>query len=215
MSFNLDEPAIYLITSGEATPANFVQTSRQILDIVRVAVDENVSLVQLREKRLSARLVFELAVKLAEITRGTSTRLLVNDRADIAVAAKADGVHLTASSLSTKIIRTSFPSDLVVGVSTHTIDAARTAAEQGADFAVFAPVFETPGKGEPQGLERLTNICSELRPFPVIALGGVDETNYRVVIEAGASGFAAIRSLTNPRKLRAVARDLRNHRNEK
>ena len=209
MSFHLDEPAIYLITSGEATSANFNQTSRQILDIVRVAVDEKVSLVQLREKRLPVRLVFELAVKLAEITLGTSTLLLVNDRADIAVAAKADGVHLTAASLPARVIRGSFPDDLIIGVSTHTLEAAIAAAETGADFAVFAPVFATPGKGEPQGLEKLAEICRELRPFPVLGLGGIDETNYHVVIEAGASGFAAIRFLNDPRKLRAAARDLR------
>ena len=209
MSFHLDEPAIYIITSGEATPANFDQTSRQIIDIVRVAVDEKVSLVQLREKRLPVRLVFELAVKLAEITRGTSTLLLVNDRADIAVAAKADGVHLTAVSLPASVIRGSFPDDLIIGVSTHTLEAAIAAAETGADFAVFAPVFATPGKGEPQGLEKLAEICRELRPFPVLGLGGIDETNYHVVIEAGASGFAAIRFLNDPRKLRAAARDLR------
>ena len=209
MSLHLDAPVIYLITSGEATPSNFDQTSRQILDIVRVAVDEKVSLVQLREKRLPVRLVFELAVKLAEITLGTSTRLLVNDRADIAVAAKADGVHRTAASLPPRVIRGSFRDDLIIGVSTHTLEAAIAAAETGADFAVFAPVFATPGKGEPRGLEKLAEICRELRPFPVLGLGGIDETNYHVVIEAGASGFAAIRFLYDPRKLRAAARDLR------
>ncbi len=209
MSFHLDEPAIYLITSGEATPANFDQVSRDILNIVRSAVEERVSLIQVREKRLSARLLFELAVKAAEITRGSSTYLLVNDRADIAVAAKADGVHLTAASLSTKVIRGSFPPDLIISVSTHTAEAARSAANQGADFAVFAPVFETPGKGEPQGLEKLSTVCSDVRPFPVLGLGGIDETNYASVIEAGASGFAAIRFLNDPVKMSAVCRDLR------
>ena len=209
MSFYLDGPAIYLITSGEATPANFDQKSREILDIVSIAVEEEVSLIQLRERRLSARLLFELAVKASEITHDSSSRLLVNDRADIAVAAKADGVHLTGASLPTAVIRSSFPPDLIIGVSTHTAEAARSAAEQGADFAVFAPVFETPGKGEPQGLDKLSMLCRELRPFPVFGLGGVDETNYASILEAGASGFAAIRFLNDPEKMRAVCRDLR------
>lgn len=209
MSFHLDEPAIYLITRGEATPANFDQTSREILDIIRVAVEEKVSLIQLREKRLSAGLLFELAAKAAEITRGSSTRLLVNDRADIAAAAKVDGVHLTAGSLGPAVVRRIFLSDLIIGVSVHTADAARSAAEQGADFAVFAPVFETPGKGEPQGLGKLLMVCRALRPFPVIGLGGIDETNYASVLEAGASGFAAIRFLNDPEKMNAVCRDLR------
>ena len=123
MSFHLDEPAIYLITKGEATPANFAQTSCQILDIVRVAVEENVSLIQIREKRLSARLLFELATKAAAITRGSSTRLLVNDRADIAVSAKADGVHLAANSISSSVVRAAFPPEMTIGFSTHTIAA--------------------------------------------------------------------------------------------
>ena len=204
MSFHIDEPAIYLITKGEATTANFHQSSRQLLDIVRVAVEENVSLIQIREKRLTARLLFELTVQAAAITRGSSTRLLVNDRADIAVAAKADGVHLPANAISAAVVRAAFPPEMIIGVSTHTIEAAKLAADQGADFAVFAPVFATPGKGEPQGLGRLKEICSELRPFPVIGLGGIDETNYHSVLEAGASGFAAIRFLNDPQELRKL-----------
>lgn len=209
MRFNLDEPTIYLITSGAATPANFDQTSREILDIVRLAVEEGVSIIQVREKCLSARLLFELTTKAAEITRGSVTHLLVNDRADIAVAANADGVHLTAASLSPAVIRSIFAPDLIIGLSTHTIEATRVAAEQGADFAIFAPVFETPGKGEPQGLVELAKVCKELRPFPVLGLGGIDETNYSSVLEAGASGFAAIRFLNDPVKMISVCRDLR------
>ncbi len=209
MSLNTGEPIIYLITSGEATPENFDRTSREILDIVRVAVEAGVSIIQLREKHLSARQLFELAVEAAKITRESSTRLLVNDRADIALAAKADGVHLAANSLPVKIIRGNFPSDFIIGASAHTLEAARSAADNGADFAVFGPVFETPGKGEPQGLEILAEVCGDLHPFPVMGLGGIDESNYSTVLEAGASGFAAIRFLNDSEKLRTVCRDLR------
>lgn len=212
MSHHLDRPIIYLITKGEATVVNFAVTSREILDIVRVAVDEKVSLVQLREKRLSARLLFELAAEVANVTRGSSTRLMVNDRADIAMAANADGVHLAADSFPVEFVRASFPRDLIIGVSTHTFEAARSAAGHGADFVVFGPVFETPGKVGPHGLEKLSEICDELRPFPVIGLGGIDETNYSTVIDAGASGFAAIRSLNDADTLRTICRDLRKSR---
>ena len=209
MSLKTDEPIIYLITKGEATPENFDRTSREIVDIIRVAVERRVSLIQLREKHLSARLLFELAVEAAKIIRGASTRLLVNDRADIALAAKANGVHLAANSLPVKTIRCNFPSDFIVGASTHTLEAARSAADNGADFVVFGPVFETPGKDEPSGLERLAEVCGNLHPFPVIGLGGIDESNYSTVLQAGASGFAAIRFLNDPEKLHTVCRDLR------
>ncbi len=209
MSFHLYPPAIYLITTGEATPANFDQTSLRILDIVRVAVEEKVSLVQLREKCLTARLLFEVAVKAVAITSGSSTRLLVNDRVDVALAARADGVHLAANSIGVQAIRAGFPSGLIVGASTHTLAAARFAAAHGADFAVYGPVFETPEKGAPKGLESLAEVCLDLGPFPVLGLGGVDETNYHSMIDVGASGFAAIRFLNDEEKLRVVAQDLR------
>ena len=204
MSLDLVKPIIYLITKGDATPVNIDDASRQILDIVRVAVEEDIPLIQIREKQLTAKFLFELAVKVVEITKGSPTRVLVNDRADIAAAAGADGVHLTSRSLSAEVIRKTFGSAFIIGVSTHNIDEAETAVAGGADFIVFGPVFETPGKAEATGLSKLSNVCDKLKPFPVIALGGVDRDNDRSVLDAGASGFAAIRSLNDPENLRAI-----------
>lgn len=209
MSLDIDRPIIYVITKGEADAANFPTARRQMLDTIRIAVDEKVSLIQLREKKLPARLLFELAVEAAAITRGSATRLLVNGRADIAVAAKADGVHLAATSLPCDVIRKAFPKDLIIGVSTHTLEEAQTAAAQGADFAVFGPVFRTTGKGEPQGLDSLSHICLKLRPFPIIGIGGIDASNCGSVVAAEASGIAAIRSLADPEHLAIICRRLR------
>ena len=204
MSLDLANPIIYLITKGEASPANFDDASRQILDIVSVAVEEKIPLVQIREKHLTAKLLFELTTKVVKITKGSATRVLVNDRADIAAAAGADGVHLTSKSLSAEVIRNTFGGEFIIGVSTHNIDEARSAVAGGADFIVFGPVFETPDKADPIGLSALSDICDKLKPFAVIALGGVDGENYRSAIDAGARGFAAIRSLNDPESLRAI-----------
>lgn len=212
MSFDLATPIIYLITKGDATPANFDDASRQILDIVSVAVEEKIPLVQIREKHLTAKLLFELTTKVIKITKGSVTRVLVNDRADIAVAARADGVHLTSRSLSAEVIRNTFGGEFIIGVSTHNIDEAKTAVAGGANLIVFGPVLETPNKGEAVGLSALKDVCDKLDPFPVIALGGVDKGNYRVALDAGAKGFAAIRSLNEPDKLRAISAELRNER---
>lgn len=209
MSLDLTSPIIYLITKGEAAPANFDAASRQILSIVNVAVEENIPLVQIREKNLTAKLLFELTAKVVEITNGSTTRVLVNDRADIAVAAGADGVHLTSRSLSAEVIRKTFSSKFIIGASTHNIDEAEKAAARGADFAVFAPVFETPGKGVAVGIAELSDVCDKLKPFPVIALGGVDIKNYRSALAAGAKGFAAIRSLNDNDELRAISTEVR------
>ncbi|HYO91566.1 MAG TPA: thiamine phosphate synthase, partial [Pyrinomonadaceae bacterium] len=147
MTLNLPQaPTSYLITSGETT-ANSTPASedfQKILAIVTTAVAQRVSLIQLREKNLSARTLFQLATQAAAITRHSSTRLLVNDRPDIARAARADGVHLTTRSLQVGVVRHAFGDELLIGVSTHTLDEARAARDGGADFAVFGPIFETP-----------------------------------------------------------------------
>jgi thiamine-phosphate pyrophosphorylase len=209
VSLSTEKPLVYLITKGEATPANFPRSSREILEIIRVAVDQGVDLIQIREKQLPARLVYELACEAAKITGGSNTSLLVNDRADVASAANADGVHLTSTSLTPDIIRDNFRSDFIIGISVHTSDDALIAQQQGADFVVYGPVFDTPGKGPAVGIKALSDICETLSPFPVLALGGVGAHNYLSVLQAGASGFASIRALNDVGSMRAICRELK------
>lgn len=189
------KPLIYLITDGTATVRNFSEKKKNILRLVENAVKKEISLVQLREKQIPARMVFELASETAKITKNTKTKILINDRADVALAANADGVHLTSSSLSAQIVRDNFSGNLIVGVSAHTLEAAETAKIQGADFVTFSPIFHSPGKGKEKGIEELKKVCRRLKSFPVIALGGIDASNVAEVLAAGASGFAAIRYL--------------------
>lgn len=192
---------IYLITKGDVTAADFHEKQREILGIVKKAVEAEIPLIQLREKNLSTKLLFELAEKAAQITENSETKLLINDRADVALAAKADGVHLTEKSLSAQTVRANFPKDFIIGVSVHTLEKALEVRSQGADFITFSPIFHSPGKGEPVGLETLREVCEALKGFPVIALGGIDETNYKEVLEI-ADGFAAIRFLNDADNLR-------------
>lgn len=208
-------PVIYLITSG-ATTVHTTQASKEfasVLKLVETAVASSIDLLQIREKKLSARVLYELAVRAAEFTRGSATKLLINDRADIAAAAGADGVHLTTSSLSTEVVRRAFGERMMIGVSTHSLDEASMARRNGADFVVFGPVFETGSKreyGAPVGIENLRIVSGEMAPFPVIALGGVAMNNVADCIRAGARGIAAIRMLNDPQKLlHAVVNDIR------
>ena len=194
------QPLIYLITDGEMTAQNFAEKSAETLNLITKAIEAKISLIQIREKQLSAKLVFELALQAAKITKNSDTKLLINDRADIALAANADGVHLTANSLSAEIIRANFPKDFIIGVSAHTLEKANEAKENGADFATFSPIFYSPNKGKPVGLDALREVCAKLKPFPIIALGGIDETNYREVLQI-ANGFAAIRFLKDVENL--------------
>ena len=203
------KPLIYLITGGDATAGDFAEKKPQILKLIETAVQAKISLIQIREKQLSARLVFELVSEAAALTRNTRTKLLVNDRADIALAANADGVHLTSRSLTADVIKQNFPKSFVVGVSAHSIEAVENAEERGADFATFSPIFFSPDKGKPQNIEKLREVCERLKPFPVIALGGIDATNFAEVLKAGASGFAAIRFLNDEKSLRSLAANWR------
>ncbi len=213
MSLDLPMPLTYLITSGETTKETAPSNSEfvKLLELVRRAVAARVSLVQLREKCLTSQTLYELAERAAAITRGSSTRLLVNDRADIARAAGCDGVHLTSQSLEAQIVRRTFGMDFLIGVSTHSIDEARAAHAGGADFVVFGPVFDTPSKrayGEPLGLELLRKAARELHQFPIIAIGGISAENARSTIDAGAAGVAAIRLFAEARDLDATMRAL-------
>ena len=176
------------------------------------AVAAQIDLVQIREKNLTASVLYQLASSAAGITSETATKLLINDRSDIAAAAGADGVHLTTSSLPTTVVRQTFGDDFLIGVSTHSLGEAKLARQGGADFAVFGPVFETASKkefGEPPGLTALGRVCSELSPFPILALGGVMMGNVGECIRAGAQGVAAIRMLQQPAQLADVAEEIR------
>lgn len=204
------KPLIYLITKGEATAGNFPEKSVETLEIIKAAVEIEISLIQIREKLLTAKLLYELTAKAAQITKNSETKLLVNDRADIALAANADGVHLTSESLSARNIRQNFGAKFIVGVSAHDFEEVETAQVGGADFATFSPIYATPSKtkyGAPQGIEKLREIVCAAQDFPIVALGGIDEMNYREVLEV-ADGFAAIRFLNDKENLRKLRQEL-------
>lgn len=208
-------PASYLVSPG-ATTTDTTHTSDEfhhLLVLVRAATKARIDLVQLREKLLRPRVLYELASRCADVTRGSRTRLLVNDRADIARAAGADGVHLTTRSLEASVVRRAFGSDFLIGVSSHTLEEARASRAGGADFAVFGPVFDTPSKralGTPVGLIALREVAHTLSPFPVFAVGGVTLGNAREVLHAGARGVAAIRLFDDAEGLREAVEEIRN-----
>jgi thiamine-phosphate pyrophosphorylase len=191
MSLNLPRPITYPITSGTTTP----QTTPDVLRFLQAVVKAQIPLFQIREKSLPARVLYELTTRAVELTRGTRTRLLVNDRVDIARAAGADGVHLTAQSLPADVVRKICGPEFLIGVSTHSLAEARAAQAAGADFVVFGPVFDTESKrvfGAPQGLDKLREVVSDLGDFPVIAIGGISRENFASCIAVGASGIAGI-----------------------
>ncbi len=210
MISGVGRPIVNVITNGQATVEHFDEAASQIILVIEAAVAEKTALIQIREKLLTGKRLFELTSMCVRATRGSSTKLLVNDRADIAAAAGADGVHLTETSIPVAVVRKAFGDKLLIGQSVHSAEKALAASRQGADFAVYGPVFNTPGKGPAVGIESLAQTCSIVAPFPVIGLGGINASNCKAVVHAGAAGVAGIRSFSDREALRSIVKALDN-----
>jgi thiamine-phosphate diphosphorylase len=188
----MSQPISYAISSGEATDQDFETARIRITDQAKMLAEYRVSYFQIREKRLSASNLYRLAEDTVRRLEGSSTRLLINDRADIAAAVGAFGIHLTETSLPAKMVKQSFGDNLAIFVSTHSSKQIRDAELAGASVAVFGPIFPTPGKSQLAGLEKLSFAVKETN-LPVLALGGVDDENFYSVMDVGAAGVAGIR----------------------
>jgi len=175
-----------------------------VMEHVRRWAREGVQYVQLREKQMEAGELVKLAVAMLAVLRESGeTKLLVNGRPDVAVAAGADGVHLTAQEgeLTVAQVREVFEAagagTPVISVSCHTLEEVRRAGADGADFILFGPVFEKRVEGEMVGegvgLEKLQEACDAADRMPVLALGGITWPRAELCIEAGAAGVAGIR----------------------
>ena len=182
--------SLYLITDRAAA-------ARPPADIVEECLGAGLRAVQLREKDLAVRELLALAEELREATRRHRARLIVNDRADVALAAGADGVQRTHASLPVAAMRGVAPANFLIGASTHSLTESRQAAADGADFVVFGPVYDTPSKrayGEPQGVSALASVAAAVSR-PVIAVGGITPARVPEVLAAGAAGVAVIRAI--------------------
>jgi thiamine-phosphate pyrophosphorylase len=201
---------LYYITDRTQFSGTESQRRERLLKKIAEAALAGIEYIQLREKDLSGRELESLATAAAQLIResSNSTRLLINSRIDIALAAKTDGVHLTSNDISPvdvkKIWREARAHDPVIAVSCHSpadVIAAEIASDRVAAgvhvrpasgvFVVFGPVFEKRGATETAGLNQLQKACRH--PIPVIALGGVSTENAHLCLEAGASGIAGIR----------------------
>ncbi len=182
-------PRIYLISSGEESADNNKLLLNQLARLPRSLS----CMVQIREKKLSAKELLSLALKAKAIELPEGTLLLMNERLDIALAAGLDGVHLPENACSANRLRPLAP-QLIYGCSVHSLSALRIAEEAGADYLLFGPVFDTPSKrvyGAPQGLKKLGALCQQTS-LPVFALGGITLKNAPLCMAKGAYGIAAL-----------------------
>lgn len=193
----------YVTDRGSLDIAAGADREADLAQRIQNAVYAGVHWVQIREKDLPARNLIDLTRSAIRACNSLSTqgaaRILVNDRCDVAWAAGAAGVHAGEKSLPVQVLidarRTSGLTNFLVGASCHSVGGAIAAAEQGADYLFFGPVFATPSKaglGPPQGVDKLAQVRGAVS-IPVIAIGGITLENARACREAGAAGIAAIR----------------------
>ena len=199
---------LYYITDRSQFLGDEAARRAALLAKIAEAARAGVDYIQFREKDLSARELESLAQDALRVLRNSNeqlrpgtpaTRLLINSRSDIALASGAAGVHLRSNDISPKDVRDLVarsgvhPSAFLIGSSCHSPEEVRSAESAGADFAVFAPVFEKKNAPHihPSGLQELADACRA--SIPVLALGGVTLDNAAACIEAGAAGIAAIR----------------------
>lgn len=164
-----------------------------IKEVVEEALAAGVRAVQLREKDLPGRELYELANQLRTISVQANAKLFINDRADLVLAVNADGVHCPERGLPVMTAR-KLLSTCLIGVSTHSLESALAAEREGADFITFGPVYSTLSKaeyGHPQGIDRLAKVAAGVK-LPVFAIGGIAPERAKECLKHGAFGVAAI-----------------------
>lgn len=196
--------SLYLITDRRQT------AGRPLVPLLRQAVRAGLRAIQLRERDLTDRALLALAGEALPCLREAGCRLLVNDRADLALALEADGLHLRSDGLPVRVARRLVGSGRLIGVSAHSVEEVIRAEEDGADFAVLGPVYDTPSKrgyGAPIGLRPIEEAGRRCR-MPVLAIGGVTAARVREVRAAGAAGVAVVSAILAAPDVEAATRAL-------
>ncbi len=181
---------LYLVTDRRQTGG------RPLTEVVEECFGAGLRAVQLREKDLPEREFMALARPMREVTRRHGARLFINGRLEAAQAVEADGLQRGHDSLPTAVLRSRAPG-LVIGASVHSVEEARAAERDKADFIAFGPVYDTPSKrgyGPPQGIDALAKVAAAVR-IPVFAIGGITAERVAPVRAAGAHGVAAISAI--------------------
>ena len=202
----LQIPKLYAITDRRISGLSHAE------QVARLA-EGGATFIQLREKNSSPREFYLEAGAALEIARAHHVKIIINDRADIALALKADGVHLGQDDLDPRAAREVLGDRAIIGYSTHTFAQVNEAMQMPVDYIAFGPVFTTSSKDNPEqtvGLENLSRVRERLNAqVPLVAIGGINLDNALDTINAGANSIAVISALLkNPAKIAERTREL-------
>lgn len=186
------------------------QGARDHIQVAQEAIKGGADIVQLRDKEASARELVDIGRRLREMTKKARALFIVNDRSDVAAECDADGVHLGQDDISIACARRILGEDRIIGKSTHSLEQALAACEEGADYISVGPVYKTPTKPDYKevGLELIKEVKWNIK-IPFIAIGGIDSTNIREVLEAGATKIAVVRAVVAQDDIEEAARKLK------
>jgi thiamine-phosphate pyrophosphorylase len=196
---------LYLVTDAG------LSRGRSHVEIVEAAIRGGVTIVQYREKDASTRRMIEEAATLLALCKAAGVPFIVNDRLDVALAVDADGVHVGQDDMPAALARRLIGRKKILGVSAGSIQEARKAVDDGADYIGASPVFSTPTKADappPVGIEGLRAMASAVS-IPVVAIGGVNQRNAADMMEAGAAGIAVVSAIVGAEDVAAATRALR------
>lgn len=198
-------PAVYPITDIELSGLSLAEQVEQM-------AAGGAKLIQIRDKRSSSRDLYNEAAEAIRFSEALDVRIIINDRVDIAMLLNADGVHLGQEDLSPIHARRLLGENAIIGYSTHTLAQAAAAARLPIDYLAFGPIFQTSTKENPDpvvGLDLLADVKRIAGHLPLIAIGGIDESNIGSVLDAGADSAAIIGGIvTGPKEIAAKVRSL-------
>ncbi|MGB7922505.1 MAG: thiamine phosphate synthase [Pyrinomonadaceae bacterium] len=199
-----DLPKLYPVTDARLSGLSHAEQVARL-------IDGGATFIQLREKRHSPQEFYREAEEALKVARARGARLIINDRADIALALQSDGVHLGQDDLPPEAARRLLGSRAIIGYSTHNLEQATRASRLPVDYIAIGPIFPTSSKEQPDplvGLEGLSRVRRATGTIPLVAIGGINLENAREALDAGAGAVAVISSLlAQPSKIASRTRE--------
>lgn len=198
------EYSLYLVTDSTGFEEN------EFLNKIEEACKSGITLLQLREKEKAGREFLSLAFKVKEITDKYNVPLIINDRIDIAMAVDSAGVHLGQSDINVKYARRLLGNNKIIGATTKTVEQAKEAIIEGADYLGVGAIYETTTKVKTKitSIETLNEICNSVN-IPVIAIGGLNVENLSILKESKISGIAVVSAIMKAKDIKNSVENLK------